>query len=87
MTNEQRIAALESKVKSLDETIRQMKALARGPKGEDGRDGKDGKDGRDGKVIKLQSPMGTVRSESREPVAWDFFTDASGKTRATPILP
>jgi len=36
----------------LEQTVRTMKALARGEKGDDGRDGKDGKDGRDGKVVR-----------------------------------
>lgn len=54
----ERIEALETRVAELEQTIRDLKALA---KGDPGRDGKDGRDGRDGKSLQPRQIVAMLR--------------------------
>lgn len=60
-TPEERIASLEARIADLEQTIRSMKALAKGEPGRDGKDGRDGRDGLDARPVNIKKIIAAVR--------------------------
>lgn len=69
------LAAALLRIDALEKQVREMKALARGPRGEDGRDGERGPPGRDGKSVREPAPNPLVNR-------WIFRTDEYGNITA-----